>query len=211
MWCTGLVATRHVGSSQTRAQTRVPCIGRRILNHCTTREALRWYFSVLLITLWSPFERYFSLFSRTFEQLLINYTGFLHAFFFFAKCLEFAIRQIPALFCLSASIQWVRIGGGLGVVLALPFPHTRGLTGGSGGRRHIWVCLTGRRQGLGACASADGRQGAREAGTWASALPQSRDEAAAGRGCRGGGASEGVLPSPSLGPPFHGSARAANI
>ena len=29
---------RHVGSSRTRAPTRVPCIGRRILNHCTTRE-----------------------------------------------------------------------------------------------------------------------------------------------------------------------------
>ena len=28
-----------MGSSWTRAQTRVPCIGRRILNHCTTREA----------------------------------------------------------------------------------------------------------------------------------------------------------------------------
>ena len=28
-----------VGSSQTRARTRVPCIGRQILNHCTTREA----------------------------------------------------------------------------------------------------------------------------------------------------------------------------
>ena len=33
-----LVAPRHVGSSQTRAQTRVPCIGRQILNCCTTRE-----------------------------------------------------------------------------------------------------------------------------------------------------------------------------
>ena len=38
LWHTGLVAPRHVGSSQTRAQTHVPCIGRRILNHCTTRE-----------------------------------------------------------------------------------------------------------------------------------------------------------------------------
>ena len=38
LWCTGLVAPRHVGSSRTRARTRVPCIGRRILNHCTTRE-----------------------------------------------------------------------------------------------------------------------------------------------------------------------------
>ena len=35
----GLVAPWHVGSSRTRAQTRVPCIGRRILNHCATREA----------------------------------------------------------------------------------------------------------------------------------------------------------------------------
>ena len=36
----GLVAPRHVGSSRTRARTPVPCIGRRILNHWTTREAL---------------------------------------------------------------------------------------------------------------------------------------------------------------------------
>ena len=40
MWLTGLVALRHVGSSRTRARTRVPCIGRQILNHCATREAL---------------------------------------------------------------------------------------------------------------------------------------------------------------------------
>ena len=37
-WRTGLLAPRHVGSSQTRARTRVACIGRRILNHCATRE-----------------------------------------------------------------------------------------------------------------------------------------------------------------------------
>ena len=36
--CLGLVAPQHVGSSQTRAQTRVPYIGRRILNHSITRE-----------------------------------------------------------------------------------------------------------------------------------------------------------------------------
>ena len=36
---TGLVALRHMGSSRTRAQTRVPYIGKWILNHCTTREA----------------------------------------------------------------------------------------------------------------------------------------------------------------------------
>ena len=39
LWLTGLVAPRHVGSSQTRARTRVPCTGRQILNHCATREA----------------------------------------------------------------------------------------------------------------------------------------------------------------------------
>ena len=40
MWCTGLVAPRHVASSQTRAQTHVSCLGRRILNHCA-REVPR--------------------------------------------------------------------------------------------------------------------------------------------------------------------------
>ena len=34
----GLVALRHVGSSQTRDRTCVPCIGGQILNHCATRE-----------------------------------------------------------------------------------------------------------------------------------------------------------------------------
>ena len=45
VWLTGPAAWRHVGSSQTRARTRVPCIGRQTLNHCATREAL---ISVLL-------------------------------------------------------------------------------------------------------------------------------------------------------------------
>ena len=39
LWLTGPAALRHVGSSQTRARTRVPCISRQILNHCATREA----------------------------------------------------------------------------------------------------------------------------------------------------------------------------
>ena len=38
--CTGLAVPQHVGSSRTRALIRVPCIGRQILNHCATREAL---------------------------------------------------------------------------------------------------------------------------------------------------------------------------
>ena len=41
---TGLVALPHVGSSRPRVRTRVSCIGRRILNHCTTREVLDRYF-----------------------------------------------------------------------------------------------------------------------------------------------------------------------
>ena len=40
MWSTGLVGPQHVGSSRTRARACVPCNGRRILNHCATREAL---------------------------------------------------------------------------------------------------------------------------------------------------------------------------
>ena len=43
LWLTGLVALRHVGSSQTRARTRVPRVGRQILNHCATREAPHKY------------------------------------------------------------------------------------------------------------------------------------------------------------------------
>ena len=40
LWPTGPAAPRHVGSPQTRARTRVPCISRQTPNHCATREAL---------------------------------------------------------------------------------------------------------------------------------------------------------------------------
>ena len=40
LWLTGPASPRHAGSSQTRARTRVPCIGRQTPNHCATREAL---------------------------------------------------------------------------------------------------------------------------------------------------------------------------
>ena len=39
LWLMGPVAPWHVGSSRTRARTRVPCIGRQTLNRCATREA----------------------------------------------------------------------------------------------------------------------------------------------------------------------------
>ena len=37
----GLVAPKHVESSQTGNRTQVSCIGRWILNHCATREVQR--------------------------------------------------------------------------------------------------------------------------------------------------------------------------
>ena len=43
-WHTSLVAPRHMGSSQTRDQTHVPCIGRQILNHWATREVPECWF-----------------------------------------------------------------------------------------------------------------------------------------------------------------------
>ena len=43
----GLAAPRHVGSSQARARTRVPCIGRQTLNHCATREAPALFLGLL--------------------------------------------------------------------------------------------------------------------------------------------------------------------
>ena len=58
LWLTGPVAPRHVGSSQTRAQTRVPCIGRRTPNHCATREAPIYIFFKNLFIF---FFRFFSI------------------------------------------------------------------------------------------------------------------------------------------------------
>ena len=33
LWLSGLAAPRHLESSRARGPTRVPCVGRRILNH----------------------------------------------------------------------------------------------------------------------------------------------------------------------------------
>ena len=52
LWHTGLAAPRHVGSSQTRARTRVPCTGRQTLNHCATREALFFFLNLIFILYW---------------------------------------------------------------------------------------------------------------------------------------------------------------
>ena len=47
LWCMGLVTSQHVESSWTRDQTCVPCIGRWILNHLTTRKVLFYKFSMV--------------------------------------------------------------------------------------------------------------------------------------------------------------------
>ena len=44
LWCMGFDAPWHVGSSQTRDRTCVPCIGKQILNYWTIREALFFFF-----------------------------------------------------------------------------------------------------------------------------------------------------------------------
>ena len=56
LWPTGPIAPRHAGSSQTRARTRVPRIGRQTLNHCATREAPKvvWFLSNCSFFIVSP-------------------------------------------------------------------------------------------------------------------------------------------------------------
>ena len=50
-----MVASWHMGSSQNRDRTRVPCIGRWILNHWTSREVAELFFlkKTILKELWS--------------------------------------------------------------------------------------------------------------------------------------------------------------
>ena len=64
MWCTGLVALRSVGFSQTRDRTHVPCIGRQTPNPWTTREVqerldLLWTQATFIVTslIWPPSQK----------------------------------------------------------------------------------------------------------------------------------------------------------
>ena len=54
LWCTGLAAARHVGSSWTRDQTSVPCVARQTLNHWITREAQIHFFKRIFSFFISP-------------------------------------------------------------------------------------------------------------------------------------------------------------
>ena len=55
---TGLAAPRHVGSSWPRDGACGPCIGRRILSHCTTREAQTCHLEGFLCGNQSSFSRF---------------------------------------------------------------------------------------------------------------------------------------------------------
>ena len=82
----GLVAPRHVGSSQTRARTCVPCISRQILNHCATRETLKYLF----IYLFTFYENFRDVLTVLHVSLKVNEeTG---ALFFFV-CLFWSTRE----------------------------------------------------------------------------------------------------------------------
>ena len=46
LWCMGLGGLEHVGSSWTKDQTHVLCIGRWVLNHWPTREVHYWTYLI---------------------------------------------------------------------------------------------------------------------------------------------------------------------
>ena len=95
LWLTGLVAPRHVGSSQARARTRVPCIGRQTPNHCATREALnRYLLNKFLNNIQSEFRNY---------AFLIWY--------FILPCLKWGQAFVTMVDLLQ--IYWANLNGGL--------------------------------------------------------------------------------------------------
>ena len=80
VWLTGLVAPRHVGSSQTRARTRVLCIGRQTLNHCATREAPTYIlFQILFHSI----------------ECLLSLSSMHIRFLFKCPCLVWSLNRIP--------------------------------------------------------------------------------------------------------------------
>ena len=84
MWLTGPVAPWHVGSSQTGARTRVPCIGRQILNHCATREAPVFVFNDTATT-----EIYTGEDTLSLHDALPIYRNFFYFYIYFWLCWVF--------------------------------------------------------------------------------------------------------------------------
>ena len=95
LWYMCLVAPSHVGSSQTRNQTHVPCIGRWILNHSPTREIpIPHCFDccnfVVLSEVWEGYASYFVLFLQdsigNFVSFMVPYKFQDYLFQFCEKC-----------------------------------------------------------------------------------------------------------------------------
>ena len=87
------VAPQHVESSQTRDWTRVPCLWRQILNHCTTREVLP-----------SPLDKGEIRFRKT-----VRTGDIAAAIFREIKSATASIKFLPYLnYCRCASYLWYR-------------------------------------------------------------------------------------------------------
>ena len=86
---TGLIAPWHVGSSRTRARTHVPCIGRRILNHCATSGASVIFKLLKFVSAWHI---------KRFDVCCIDYRAQIETIlFFFFKIISFnRILNLPA-------------------------------------------------------------------------------------------------------------------
>ena len=104
----GLVALGHRGSSQTRDRTRVPCIGRWILNHWTSREAL---YSIIFILAFFSFWVAGLLFVSTMD---VYHSGTLFLGFSAWKVLTLCSRARQQALLLRSFLPplWDRTGAG---------------------------------------------------------------------------------------------------
>ena len=125
MWHISLVAPQHVGSSRTRARTGVPCIGRRILNHCATKEVLS-EFLIQILSIASLFGLVISfiLIYESFKNIFLILFMFLlgHCLFFnFFSMVSFYTQDVYT-FDVDKSINFLFIVFALGLRLKFPMP-----------------------------------------------------------------------------------------